>query len=96
MPGRTGDNLGALMGDHSMWLSSCTGHDTGLAGVLAACLLRKNLPPGNSCVPNLVNSTEVWSMSSFSFLVLGSVAAFSESEGCDSRDEGCELDELEG
>ena len=95
MAGRTGDNLGALMGDQSMCVSSATGHDEGLAGVLDVCLWRKNFPPGNSLVPNLVNNTEVVSMSSFSFLDLGKVVGLSESDDCDSSEVGCELEELE-
>jgi hypothetical protein len=46
-------------------------------------------------VPSLVNNTEVLSISSFSFLDLGNVAGLSESEDCDSREVGWELDELE-
>ena len=95
MAGRTGDNLGALMGDQSMPDSSTTGHDEGLAGVLDVCLWRKNFPPGNSRVPNLVNNTEVVSMSSFSFLDLGKVVGLSESDDCDSSEVGCELEELD-
>jgi hypothetical protein len=42
-----------------------------------------------------VNNTEVWSISSFSLFDLGRVAGLSRSEACDSREVGCELEELE-